>query len=43
MKSIVITPKSQSELKFVSELLKKRKYKTLAPEAGTKPHVYYLI
>lgn len=27
----------------VSELLKKRKHKTLAPEAGTKPHVYYLI
>ena len=27
----------------VSNLLKNRKYKTLAPEAGTKPHVYYLI
>ena len=27
----------------VSRLLKNRKYKTLAPEAGTKPHVYYLI
>jgi len=27
----------------VSQLLKTRKYKTLAPEAGTKPHVYYLI
>jgi Fe-S-cluster-containing dehydrogenase component len=27
----------------VSKLLKNRKYKTLAPEAGTKPHVYYLI
>jgi Fe-S-cluster-containing dehydrogenase component len=27
----------------VSQLLKKRKYKTLAPEAGTKPHVFYLI
>jgi Fe-S-cluster-containing dehydrogenase component len=27
----------------VSNLLKNRKHKTLAPEAGTKPHVYYLI
>ncbi len=27
----------------VSELLRTRKLKTLAPEAGTKPNVYYLI
>lgn len=27
----------------VSEMLRKRKYKVLAPEAGTKPQVYYLI
>ena len=27
----------------VSQILKKRKSKTLIPEAGTKPHVYYLI
>jgi Fe-S-cluster-containing dehydrogenase component len=27
----------------VSQVLKKRKHKTLIPEAGTKPHVYYLI
>ena len=27
----------------VSRLLKTRKYKVLAPEAGTKPQVYYLI
>jgi Fe-S-cluster-containing dehydrogenase component len=27
----------------VSQVLKKRKSKTLIPEAGTKPHVYYLI
>lgn len=27
----------------ISKLLKKRKYKTLIPEAGTKPHVYYLL
>lgn len=27
----------------VSRLLKNRKWKTLAPEAGTKPQVYYLI
>ena len=27
----------------VSRILKKRKYKVLAPEAGTKPHVYFLI
>ncbi len=27
----------------VSQLLKNRKYKTLAPEAGTNPHVFYLI
>ena len=27
----------------ISKLLKTRKYKTLIPEAGTKPHVYYLI
>lgn len=27
----------------VSKLLASRKYKTLIPEAGTKPHVYYLI
>ncbi len=27
----------------VSKLLKERKHKVLAPEAGTKPNVYYLI
>lgn len=27
----------------VSKLLKNRKHKTLAPEAGTKPKIYYLI
>lgn len=27
----------------ISQLLKTRKHKVLAPEAGTKPHVYYLI
>jgi Fe-S-cluster-containing dehydrogenase component len=27
----------------VSQLLKNRKYKRLAPEAGTDPHVFYLI
>ena len=27
----------------VSELLKKRKWKVLAPEAGTKPQLYFLI
>jgi len=27
----------------VSVMLKKRKYKVLAPEAGTKPQVYFLI
>jgi Fe-S-cluster-containing dehydrogenase component len=27
----------------VSQLLKKRDYKVLAPEAGTIPHIYYLI
>jgi Fe-S-cluster-containing dehydrogenase component len=27
----------------VSQLLKNRNYKTLAPEAGTNPHVFYLI
>jgi Fe-S-cluster-containing dehydrogenase component len=27
----------------ISQVLKKRKSKTLIPEAGTKPHVYYLI
>ncbi len=27
----------------VSQLLKKRKHKVLAPEAGTTPNVYYLI
>jgi Fe-S-cluster-containing dehydrogenase component len=27
----------------VSKMLKTRKYKVLAPEAGTKPQVYYLI
>jgi hypothetical protein len=27
----------------VSEVLKKRKYKTLIPEAGTKPQLYFLI
>jgi hypothetical protein len=28
---------------LVSKLLKARKHKVLAPEAGTKPNVYYLI
>jgi Fe-S-cluster-containing dehydrogenase component len=27
----------------VSKLIKKRDYKTLAPEAGTNPQIYYLI
>jgi len=27
----------------VSQILKKRKYKTLIPEAGTMPHLYFLI
>ena len=27
----------------ISKILNKRKWKTLLPEAGTKPHVYYLI
>jgi Fe-S-cluster-containing dehydrogenase component len=27
----------------ISDMLAKRKYKVLAPEAGTKPQVYYLI
>ncbi len=27
----------------VSMVLKKRKYKTLIPEAGTKPQLYFLI
>jgi hypothetical protein len=27
----------------VSKVLKKRKHKTLIPEAGTKPHLYFLI
>ncbi|KAA3618451.1 MAG: 4Fe-4S dicluster domain-containing protein [Calditrichaeota bacterium] len=27
----------------ISKALKTRKYKTLIPEAGTKPHVYYLL
>lgn len=27
----------------VSQLLKNRKHKTLAPQAGTNPHVFYLI
>jgi Fe-S-cluster-containing dehydrogenase component len=27
----------------VSKLIAVRKYKTLAPEAGTKPQIYYLI
>jgi len=27
----------------VSLVLKKRKHKTLIPEAGTQPQVYYLI
>jgi Fe-S-cluster-containing dehydrogenase component len=27
----------------VSDILKRRKYKVLAPEAGTKPQVYFLI
>jgi len=27
----------------VSQVLKLRKYKTLAPEAGTKPQIFYLI
>ncbi len=30
-------------LSTVSKLLKSRSYKTLIPEAGTKPNVYYLI
>ena len=31
------------EVSIVSQALKNRKYKTLAPEAGTKPQIYYLI
>jgi Fe-S-cluster-containing dehydrogenase component len=27
----------------VSKVLKKRKFKTLIPEAGTKPQLYFLI
>jgi Fe-S-cluster-containing dehydrogenase component len=27
----------------ISKLLKKRKWKTLIPEAGTEPNIYYLI
>jgi Fe-S-cluster-containing dehydrogenase component len=27
----------------VSKVLKKRKWKTLIPEAGTQPHLYFLI
>jgi hypothetical protein len=27
----------------VSMILKRRKYKTLIPEAGTIPHLYFLI
>lgn len=27
----------------ISKMLKTRKFKTLAPEAGTKPQVYYLV
>jgi hypothetical protein len=27
----------------VSQVLKKRKYKTLIPEAGTDPQLYFLI
>jgi len=27
----------------VSKALEKRKYKVLAPEAGTRPQIYYLI
>jgi Fe-S-cluster-containing dehydrogenase component len=27
----------------VSKALENRKYKVLAPEAGTVPHIYYLI
>jgi len=27
----------------VSEILKNRKWKTLIPEAGTKPELYFLI
>ena len=27
----------------ISKALRSRKYKTLIPEAGTKPHVYYLL
>jgi Fe-S-cluster-containing dehydrogenase component len=27
----------------ISQILSKRKYKVLAPEAGTRPQVYYLI
>ncbi|MCP4146705.1 MAG: 4Fe-4S dicluster domain-containing protein [bacterium] len=32
-----------NSLSKVSMLLKKRKYKTLIPEAGTQPNVYYLV
>jgi Fe-S-cluster-containing dehydrogenase component len=27
----------------VSKALKQRKYKELAPEAGTKPQIFYLV
>jgi Fe-S-cluster-containing dehydrogenase component len=27
----------------VSKALRSRKYKTLAPEAGTKPQIFYLV
>jgi len=27
----------------ISKVLKRRKYKTLIPEAGTKPNIFYLV
>jgi Fe-S-cluster-containing dehydrogenase component len=30
-------------LSDVSEALKNRKFKVLAPEAGTNPQIYYLV
>jgi Fe-S-cluster-containing dehydrogenase component len=27
----------------ITNVLKNRKFKALAPEAGTKPHIFYLI